>query len=203
MLVASGVANGWGAEVEDQPEQIPVVLVLGDSLSAAYGIEVEKGWVQLLQTRFETRGFDHQVVNASISGDTTRGGLARLPTALEDARPTIVIVELGGNDGLRGLGLSETRANLSAIVESVIAHGARVLLVGMRLPPNYGPAYTKRFESIFVDIGEQYSLVLVPFLLEGVALDSALMQSDGIHPRATAQPALLDNVWPYLQSLIR
>ena len=179
-----------------------MVMVLGDSLSAGYGIEIEQGWVRLLQGRLDTRGFAHRVVNASISGDTTRGGLARLDRALQEARPSIVIIELGGNDGLRGLALAETRSNLSAIIDAVVSHGAHVLLVGIRLPPNYGPAYTKRFESIFVELAEQFSIPLVPFLLEGVALDQSLMQGDGLHPKAEAQPTLLENVWPYLEALI-
>lgn len=177
-------------------------MVLGDSLSAAYGIEISKGWVRLLQSQLEKLGFAHRVVNSSISGDTTRGGLARLAQALDDVRPSIVIVALGGNDGLRGLALAETRSNLVAIIKTIIRYEARVLLVGIRLPPNYGPAYTQQFEAIFVELSEQFSSPLVPFLLEGVAEDPSLMQLDGLHPRAEAQPALLDNVWPYLEFLI-
>ena len=184
------------------PAKSQVVMVFGDSLSAAYGIETEQGWVRLLQTRFETLGMSHRVANASITGDTTRGGLARIRDALEDIAPSLVIIELGGNDGLRGLALAETSANLSAIIDAAVAYGAKVLLVGIRLPPNYGPAYTQRFESIFIDLATQFSIPLVPFLLEGVALDVSLMQEDGLHPGARAQPLLLDNVWPYLQPLI-
>ena len=154
-------------------------MVLGDSLSAAYGIEISKGWVRLLQSQLEKLGFAHRVVNSSISGDTTRGGLARLAQAL-----------------------AETRSNLVAIIKTIIRYEARVLLVGIRLPPNYGPAYTQQFEAIFVELSEQFSSPLVPFLLEGVAEDPSLMQLDGLHPRAEAQPALLDNVWPYLEFLI-
>ena len=194
---------GLAAGELSSSDEPPVLMVLGDSLSAGYDIDIEQGWVRLLQARLEMQGLDHRVINASISGDTTRGALARLPQAMRDSRPKIVIVELGGNDGLRGLSLAETKTNLSAIIDAIITGGARVLLLGIRLPPNYGPAYTKRFETIFVDLADQHSVPLVPFLLDGVALDPALMQDDGLHPRANAQPALLDNVWPSLKRLIQ
>ena len=197
------IGLGLGAGVLSSSDEPPVLMVLGDSLSAGYGIDIEQGWVRLLQARLEMQGLDHRVVNASISGDTTRGALARLAQAMRDSKPKIVIVELGGNDGLRGLSLAETKTNLSAIIEAIITDGARVLLLGIRLPPNYGPAYTKRFETIFIDLADRHSVPLVPFLLDGVALDPALMQDDGLHPRANAQPALLDNVWPSLQRLIQ
>ncbi len=205
LLFVWDAVMGFGVETEEPStsDLQSVVMVLGDSLSAGYGIEIEQGWVRLLQTRLELRGLGHRVVNASISGDTTRGARDRLPGAMRASMPSIVIVELGGNDGLRGLPLTETQANLSAIIGSIIADGARVVLVGIRLPPNYGPAYTKRFETIFVDLADQHSVPLVPFLLDGVALDSTLMQEDGIHPRANAQQILLDNVWPSLQTLIQ
>ena len=188
---------------QGQVDHESLILILGDSLSVGYGIEVEEGWVQLLQSRIGTGGFDHRVVNASISGDTTRGGLARLESLLVEHAPAIVIVELGGNDGLRGLSLKETYHNLASIVDTIIQHDSRVLLVGIRLPPNYGPAYTQRFEAIYSELAERFSVPLVPFLLEGVALNSSLMQPDGIHPRRQAQPLLLDNVWPYLRPLIQ
>jgi acyl-CoA thioesterase-1 len=179
-----------------------VILVLGDSISSGYGLDVENGWVQLLQDRLSQQNTDYRVVNASISGDTTNGGAARLGPALDKYRPDIVVVELGGNDGLRGLPLSETRANLERIVVASQQAGARVLLLGMRLPPNYGPAYTDAFHAIYQDLANRYQVAQVPFLLEGIGGVEAMMQADGIHPRATAQPLMLNNVWPYLQPLL-
>jgi acyl-CoA thioesterase-1 len=179
-----------------------VVLVLGDSLSSAYGMDVELGWVHLLQQRLDAGATPYRVVNASISGDTTGGGATRLPRALATHGPHIVIVELGGNDGLRGVSLDTTRRNLDTIVRLSLESGARVLLVGMRLPPNYGPAYTERFHAQFRKLAEQRGVAHVPFLLEGVGGERALMQDDGIHPRAEAQAMLLDNVWPHLEPLL-
>ncbi|MEK7758124.1 MAG: arylesterase [Pseudomonadota bacterium] len=181
----------------------PSILVVGDSLSAGYGIEMRNGWVTLLQQRLTKQGYPHAVVNASISGDTTSGGRARLPDALKRHRPQIVILELGGNDGLRGLSLRETRANLEAMIETAKTAGAQVLLVGIHLPPNYGPEFTGKFHAIYHDLARAHNTALVPFLLEGVALTSGLMQPDGIHPRAAAQPRLLDNVWPALEALLK
>lgn len=179
-----------------------VIVVLGDSLSSAYGFDVASGWVQLLQGRLDDDRMEYRVVNASISGDTTSGGVTRLPAELKEHTPDIVVVELGGNDGLRGLPLEVTRENLERIVaESQIA-GARVLLVGMRLPPNYGPAYTKAFHAIYQDLADKYDVARVPFLLDGVGGVDEMMQSDGIHPRAEAQPKMLDNVWPHLKPLL-
>jgi len=181
----------------------PSILVVGDSLSAGYGIELRDGWVTLLQQRLAKQGYLHAVVNASISGDTTAGGRTRLLAALKRHRPQIVILELGGNDGLRGLSLRETRANLNAMIKAAQSAGAQVLLVGIHLPPNYGPDYTGKFHAIYRDLAHNYNLAFVPFLLEGVALTPGLMQPDGIHPRAAAQPRLLDNVWPYLEPLLK
>jgi len=181
----------------------PVILVVGDSLSAGYGIELRDGWVTLLQQRLVKLGYPHRVVNTSISGDTTAGGRARLPDALKRHRPQIVILELGGNDGLRGLSLRETRANLDAMIRAAQTAGAQTLLVGIHLPPNYGPEYTGKFHAIYHDLAHTRNTALVPFLLEGVALTPGLMQPDGIHPRAAAQPRLLDNVWLYLEPLLR
>jgi acyl-CoA thioesterase-1 len=180
-----------------------VVLVVGDSLSAAYGIDQDEGWVALLQRRLEKDYPGYRVVNASISGDTTRGALSRIDTALNTHSPAVVVVELGGNDGLRGLPLKEMRTNLSAIVSKSLAAHARVLLVGMRIPPNYGPLYTRDFEAVFTELAQQFEVARVPFLLDGVALDPELIQGDGIHPRADAQPRLLENVWPHLAPLLR
>ena len=181
----------------------PVVLVVGDSLSAGYGIALRDAWPSLLQQRLQKQGYPHTVVNASISGDTSAGGRARLPDALKRHRPGIVILELGANDGLRGLSLGATRTNLDTMIKTAQAAGARVLLAGIHLPPNYGPAYTKKFHAIYLDLARTHNLALVPFLLEGVALNPALMQSDGLHPRAVAQPRILANVWPKLLPLIK
>jgi acyl-CoA thioesterase-1 len=181
----------------------PVILVLGDSLSAGFGIQADGGWVTLLQQRLDREGYRYQVVNASISGDTTAGGAARLPRALKTHAPQIVLVELGGNDGLRGLPLAEMQKNLAAIIGAAKKNGAQVLLLGMRLPPNYGPTYTRRFESIYAELARRHRVPLLPFLLEGVAQRAEMMQSDGVHPIAEAQPKILDNVWLELQPLLR
>jgi acyl-CoA thioesterase-1 len=178
-------------------------MVLGDSLSAAYGLEVDRGWVQLLQQRLDVQGFAYRVINASLSGDTTRGALQRLPQALTQHRPSLVIVELGGNDGLRGLPLDEMATNLRQIVERSQRAGAQVLLVGMQLPPNYGPQYVTRFAQTYANVAQATGTPLAPFLLEGIGTDINAFQSDGIHPSATSQPQLLDNVWPYLEPLLR
>lgn len=180
----------------------PTIVVLGDSLSAAYGIRVEEGWVSLLQKRLTSQGYGYRVVNASVSGETTAGGLARLPRALELHRPAIVILELGGNDGLRGLSLDQVRTNLDSMIRQSRAAGARVLLTGMRVPPNYGPGYTEKFHGLFADLAKRYRLPLVPFLMENVALEKSLMQADGLHPNERGQPLLLDEIWPQLLPLL-
>ena len=182
--------------------EAPVILVLGDSLSAGYGIPAEQGWVSLLQRRLAERGFPHQVVNASISGDTTSGGLSRLPAALERHRPALVILELGANDGLRGQPPMAMANNLARMIELSQQAGARVLLAEMRIPPNYGPLYTQKFQATFGELAKRYDIPLIPFLLEGVAGNPALTQDDGLHPRAEAQPRVLDNVWPTLEPLL-
>ena len=179
------------------------ILVFGDSLSAAYGIRPEQGWVALLTQRLQIQGYGYQIVNASVSGETSSGGLERLPRALQLHRPTLVILELGANDGLRGLPVSATRENLAAMVQLSEASGARVLLVGLRIPPNYGERYTQQFASIFPELANQYHLPLVPFLLEKVALDPARMQPDGLHPNAAGEPPILDTLWPYLKPLLQ
>jgi len=176
--------------------------VLGDSLSAGYGLKPAQGWVALLEKRLQTQGYEYRVVNASISGETSGGGLQRLPRALETHKPTVVILELGANDGLRGLPLTQTRDNLTKTVAAVRQTGAKVLLIGMRLPPNYGPRYTNDFMTMYRDIASASRVALVPFLLQSVALKPALMQADGLHPTANAQPALLDTVWPQLTPLL-
>ena len=181
----------------------PVILVYGDSISAAYGLKnVGDGWVELLRTRLKAQGYGYQVVNASVSGETTAGGLARLPRALELHHPSIVILELGGNDGLRGLPIAQMRTNLTQMTSSSTAAGAKVLLLGMRMPPNYGPEYTKQFAMVFSDLAAEKKISLVPFLLTDIALSPALLQADDIHPNAQGQPILLDNVWPTLKPLL-
>jgi acyl-CoA thioesterase-1 len=179
------------------------ILVLGDSLSAALGIRPEQGWVALLAQRLQAQGYGYQIVNASVSGETTSGGLERLPRALQLHQPATVILELGANDGLRGLPVSETRENLARMVRLSQAAGARVLLVGMRIPPNYGPRYTEAFARMFPELANQYHLPLVPFLLEKVALDPTRMQQDGMHPNARGEPPVLDTLWPYLKPLLK
>lgn len=186
----------------DADVSIPRILVVGDSISAAYGIEIDAGWVALLQQRLRERGYPHVVINASISGDTTVGGRSRLPALLARGSFDIIILELGGNDGLRGLSLAQTQANLQAMIETARAAQARVLLLGMRLPPNYGSTYTAAFANIYTTLAREQQTALAPFLLEGVAADTDLMQPDGIHPRAQAQPQLLDNVWGALVPLL-
>jgi acyl-CoA thioesterase-1 len=179
------------------------ILVLGDSLSAALGIRPEQGWVALLAQRLQAQGYGYQIVNASVSGETTSGGLERLPRALQLHQPGTVILELGANDGLRGLPVSETRENLARMVRLSQTAGARVLLVGMRIPPNYGPRYTEAFARMFPELANQYHLPLVPFLLERVALDPTRMQQDGMHPNARGEPPVLDTLWPYLKPLLK
>jgi acyl-CoA thioesterase-1 len=181
----------------------PVILVVGDSLSAAYGIRLEQGWVALLQARLEAEGYGHRVVNASASGETTGGALARLPRALARHRPAVVILELGGNDGLRGLPIGDVRGNFDDLIRLSREAEARVLLIGMRIPPNYGPAYTQTFHELYGDLARQHRLPLVPFFLDGIALDDSLMQDDGLHPAASAQPKLLELVWPELKPLLK
>ena len=178
------------------------ILVVGDSLSAGFGIKLEQGWVALLQKKLGQEGYGHRVVNASASGETTGGAMARLPRALTQHRPAVVILELGGNDGLRGLPVGDIRANFERMVELATRAGARVLLVGMRMPPNYGPQYTREFAGLYTDLAREHRLALVPFFLDGIALDDSLMQEDGIHPNAVAQPKLLAAVWPRLQPLL-
>jgi len=192
----------WAA-ASANPET-PVILVFGDSISAGYGLpRVEQGWVALLQARVKDQGYGYQVVNASVSGETTAGGLARLPRALMLHHPAIVILELGGNDGLRALPIAQMRANLSQMVELSTAAGAKVLLLGMRIPPNYGPEYSSQFSRAYSDLAQDKKLPAVLFLLNGIALSPDLMQADGIHPNPNAQPQLLDNVWPTLKPLLQ
>lgn len=176
------------------------LLVFGDSLSAAYGIPVQQGWVSLLAQKLEQRSI--QVVNASISGETTSGGLTRIATTLAQHKPGIVVVELGANDGLRGLPVKQMEQNLAAIIRASQQAGAKVLLLGMRIPPNYGPQYTRDFSNTYSALARQYKTGLVPFFLEGVAGNPALIQQDGLHPTAEAQPKLLGNIWSALSKML-
>jgi len=180
----------------------PLILVLGDSLSAAYGIDRGSGWVALLGERLAERGIPHRVVNASVSGETTAGGLTRLPPLLDLHRPDVLVIQLGANDGLRGLALEHIDTNLTRLIRLGRESGTQVLMVGIRLPPNYGAAYIERFQAIFPTVAEREGVPLAPRLLKGVAEDWALMQEDGLHPNADAQPRLLDNVWSRLESLL-
>jgi acyl-CoA thioesterase I len=180
----------------------PVLLVVGDSISAGYGLARGEGWVDLLATRLAREGHRERVVNASISGDTTAGGRARLPALLREHHPSIVVIELGGNDALRGGNLDATRANLDAMVKDVLAARAKPLLLGMKVPPNYGPAYARRFESLFADVAKAYKVPVVPYVFAGFGDDLAQFQEDRIHPKAAAESRVLDNVWPALAALL-
>ena len=187
------------APYADEP---PVILILGDSLSAAYNMEVSESWPSLLQDRLDEHGHAYRVFNSSIAGDTTQGGLARLPRLLEKQQPAIVMIELGGNDGLRGIPLETTHGNLSAMIRASQQTGARVIISEMRIPPNYGRSYTEKFQSLFGELAAEYGETLLPFLLEDIALEPGMMQADGIHPSASAQTAMLDEVWAVLQPLL-
>jgi acyl-CoA thioesterase-1 len=179
------------------------LLIFGDSLSAAYGLQTEQGWAALLQDRLRDEGYGYTVVNASVSGETTAGGRSRLPRALEQHKPELVVLELGANDGLRGLPLKDARTNLESMVSAARKSGARVLLVGILIPPNYGPRYAQGFAQMYQDLSTQLKLPFVPFLLDGVALDPQLMQEDGYHPKAEGEPRVLENVWQYLRPLLK
>ncbi|MBU0807796.1 MAG: arylesterase [Gammaproteobacteria bacterium] len=178
------------------------VLVVGDSISAAFGLDTRQGWVALLENRLVEQGFDHQVVNASISGDTSAGGAARLPALLTEHQPELVIIELGGNDGLRGQPPMQLQQNLAAMVQQSQKVGAKVLILGMQLPPNYGVRYTTAFAAVFPKVATETGAELVPFVLEGIGGVPSMMQRDGIHPAAEAQSRLLDNVWPMLKPML-
>ncbi|WP_166366107.1 arylesterase [Pseudomonas akapageensis] len=189
MCMAQGAAAG-------------TVLIVGDSISAAFGLDTRLGWVSLLQQRLEHEGFDDKVVNASISGDTSAGGQARLPALLAEHKPAVVVLELGGNDGLRGQQTSQLQQNLAAMIQQSKEAGAKVLLLGMRLPPNYGVRYTTAFADVFPNVAKEHDIPLVPFFLDGIGGVPELMQPDGIHPAVGAQGKLLENVWPTLKPLL-
>lgn len=201
----AALAAAWALALAPLPAAAadgPVVLVLGDSISAAYGLPSGSGWTDLLQRRLDQRKLAWRVVNASISGDTTAGGRSRLPALLTRHRPAIVVIELGGNDGLRGGSIASTRDNLVAMTTAVKATGARPMIVGMKLPPNYGPSYTRQFEAVFAEVARAQGAPLVPFFFEGFADDAAAFQPDRIHPTEATQQKLLDNVWPTLERML-
>lgn len=179
-----------------------VILVLGDSLSAGYGMGLEQSWPALLEQRLSDDGFSLRVENASISGETTSGGLRRLPALLEQHEPCIVVVELGANDGLRGIAINEIDTNFRRMLDQIVRSGATILLLEMRIPPNYGQKYSGQFLGVYRDLEDAYDLHLVPFFLHNVVLDRSLMQADGLHPNALAQPKMLENVWVYLANEI-
>jgi len=190
------------AFAEDSPSAgsspLPKILIFGDSLSAAYGIGEDEGWVTLLAERLAQEGSELEVVNGSVSGETTTGGRARLPSLLERYNPAFVLIELGGNDGLRGLPLSLMRENLTDMIQLSQTSGATVLIAGMQIPPNYGPRYTEPFFAQYAELAEEFDLYLIPFLIDGIPQQPELMQADGIHPKAEAQSMILDNFWPVL-----
>ena len=178
------------------------ILVLGDSISAGYGMNVDDGWVNLMNQTLRQRELAYRMVNASISGETTVGGLRRLPDLLQEHAPSIVVIELGGNDGLRGYPTTKILDNLLTMTDLVKAAGAQPVIITMRIPPNYGPRYTRAFEQVFADAAEQSKATLVPFLFEELAVDAQMMQDDGIHPTAKAQPLLVEGFLPYLLNLM-
>lgn len=179
-----------------------VILVFGDSLSASFGIPVEQGWVQLLDQRVRQNKTGYRVVNVSTSGETTSGGRYRIEQALNEHQPAVVILELGANDGLRGLSLASARANLDAMITACRNHKARVLLIGMRLPPNYGSTYSAQFEAVYEQAAQQHKTVLLPFMLEGFAYKPELFQADGLHPTQAAQPLIMERVWKLLRPML-
>lgn len=175
---------------------------MGDSISSAYGMDIESGWVSLLQNRLHAFGKDYTVVNASISGDVTASGRQRISRLLDQHDPEIVIIELGGNDGLRGLSLTEMKANLQSMISDSMEHGATVILAGMKILPNYGPRYTAGFEQVYIDLASENPVLLIPFILEGIGGVPGKMQDDGIHPNQHAQKIILDNVWATLEQML-
>ena len=180
----------------------PTILIFGDSLSAGYGIEVDQSWAALLQTRLSEQGYEHRVINASISGETTEGGATRIETALTDFSPDVIILELGGNDGLRGFPAARMKTNLEKIVTRAKASGAAVVLLGIRIPTNYGSRYSAEFEGVFRQVSESLSVQWIEFFMDGIALNDDLLQDDRIHPNALAQPMLLDNAWPIISATL-
>lgn len=198
LIVASLVAMPANAKVAN-PQAI---VIFGDSLSAAYGIKQDEGWVALLQQRLNEQKIFGQVVNASISGETTSGGLSRFADMLKQQNPNIVVIALGGNDGLRGLNVTEINSNLDKMILQAKAINAQVLLLGVKIPPNYGLKYSQQFSDNYQQLAKKHAIKLVPFFLDGVAGNPKLIQADGLHPLATAQPKILDNVWPTLKTML-
>jgi acyl-CoA thioesterase-1 len=196
------LSAGLGLLLLSQGAAAGTVLIVGDSISAAFGLDTRLGWVTLLEQRMKQEGFTDKVVNASISGDTSAGGQARLPALLAEHKPELVILELGGNDGLRGQQPTQLQQNLASMIDRSRDAGAKVLLLGMQIPPNYGPRYTNAFKAVYSSLAEEKKVPLVPFFLEGVGGIPELMQADGLHPAAVAQPKLLENVWPTLKPLL-
>ena len=196
------LSAGLGLLLLSQGAAAGTVLVVGDSISAAFGLDTRLGWVTLLEQRMKDEGFTDKVVNASISGDTSAGGQARLPALLAEHKPELVILELGGNDGLRGQQPAQLQQNLASMIDRSRDAGAKVLLLGMQIPPNYGPRYTNAFKAVYSDVAAEKKIPLVPFFLEGVGGIPELMQADGLHPAAGAQGKLLENVWPTLKPLL-
>ena len=201
MTACCATAHAADAQAASQPK--PAIVVLGDSLSAEYGLPRDTGWVNLLRDKLAKERFDYSVANSSISGDTTSGGRARLTAVLSRIKPAVVIVELGANDGLRGQPVGQMKINLGVIIEQSRRSGARVLLVGMKLPPNYGDEYTGSFERSFGELAKQHHVALVPFMMEGFAEKREYFQNDRIHPNADAQPLILDRVWQGLRPLLK
>jgi acyl-CoA thioesterase-1 len=193
-LAALAAAPAFGA---------PAILVFGDSLSAEYGLPRGSGWAALLAERLKTEHIDYSVVNASISGETSAGGATRIAAEVARVKPAVLIIELGGNDGLRGLSIAATRANFEAIIKAGKVAGAKIMLCGMQLPPNYGRDYTERFRALYADLAKAHGVALLPFFLEGVGDQREMFQADGIHPTREAQPRLLDNVWTVLAPLLK
>lgn len=191
------------ALVASTAQAAQTIVVFGDSLSAAYGIQPNTGWVALLENKLKQQKIIYKVVNASISGETTSGGLTRFGQMLKMHQPNIVVIELGANDGLRGLSLNDMQSNLNSMIKQAQAKNATVMLLGMKIPPNYGIQYTQKFSAVYDDLARQYKLKLVPFFLDGVAGNRSLVQDDGLHPTAAAQPRLLKNVWAKLESLLK
>ncbi len=198
LIVFGGlISSDIRAHVTDN--ESPVILILGDSLSAGFGMDASQSWVHLLRVRLQDEGYDYSILNSSISGDTTQGGLARLPRLLNRYQPKIVIIELGGNDGLRGINSGISRENMIRMIQASQQQNAKVLLTGIKLPPNYGADYIQQFESMYTDLASEYATLLVPFFMDGVVFNPELMQADGIHPSEKGQPFLLDNVWQVLK----
>lgn len=195
MVFVAWSPQAWAAK--------PVILVYGDSLSAGYGLAQQQGWVHLLEKKLENENYSYTVANASISGETTSGGLSRLATTLVKIQPAIIVLELGANDGLRGLPVKNMADNLKAMIEQSKTAGAKVLLLGMKIPPNYGPGYTQSFSETYIQLSKQQKVSLVPFMLENVAAKRELIQDDGLHPNLQGQPIILENIWQSLKPLLK